>query len=135
MRCLAIVGVLALAACGRQHSPQDQAVRDARDVAAVEEVNRNAIKPLDTDMLERFARQCKVLCTFEDHVLHNGFGCGVIEHLNDAGLHTQVVRIGWPDEFIEHGTVPILRQKHGLTAQHAFEKITKALEASKSPAA
>ena len=47
MRCLAIVGVLALAACGRQHSPQDQAVRDARDVAAVEEVNRNAIKPLE----------------------------------------------------------------------------------------
>ena len=47
MRCLAIVGVLALAACGRQHSPQDQEVRDARDVAAVEEVNRNAIKPLE----------------------------------------------------------------------------------------
>ena len=91
-------------------------------------INARWIKPLDTAMLERFARQCKVICTFEDHVLHNGFGCGVIEHLNDAGLHTQVVRIGWPDEFIEHGTVSILRQKHGLTAQHAFEKVVKALE-------
>jgi 1-deoxy-D-xylulose-5-phosphate synthase len=64
-----------------------------------------------------------VVCTMEDHVLHNGFGCGVIEHLNDAGIKTPVVRIGWPDQFIEHGAVDILRKKHGLTAQAAVEKI------------
>ena len=59
----------------------------------------------------------------EDHVLHNGFGCAVIEHLNDAGIKTPVVRIGWPDQFIEHGGVDILRKKHGLTAEAAVEKI------------
>lgn len=91
-------------------------------------INPRWIKPLDGAVLERFAKQCKVLCTFEDHVLHNGFGCGVIEYLHDAGLHTPVARIGWPDEFIEHGTVPILRQKHGLTAEAAVEKILALLK-------
>jgi len=34
-----------------------------------------------------------------------------------------VVRIGWPDQFIEHGSVDILRKKHGLTAEAAVAKI------------
>jgi len=46
-----------------------------------------------------------------------------MEHLSDQGIRTPVVRIGWPDQFIEHGTVPILREKHGLTAKAAVEKI------------
>ena len=93
-------------------------------------INPRWIKPLDGAVLERFAKQCKVICTIEDHVLHNGFGCAVIEHLNDAGLKTPVVRVGWPDEFIEHGNVPALRKKHGLTAEAAVEKILASLQAS-----
>lgn len=91
-------------------------------------INPRWIKPLDGAALERFAKQCKVICTFEDHVLHNGFGCGVIEYLHDAGLNTPVVRVGWPDEFVEHGTVPILRHKHGITPEAAVEKILAALK-------
>ena len=86
-------------------------------------VNPRWIKPLDTATIEFFARSVDVVCTLEDHVLHNGFGCAVIEHLNDAGIKTPVVRVGWPDQFIEHGAVDILRRKHGLTAQNAVEKI------------
>ena len=86
-------------------------------------INPRWIKPLDTATIEFFARSVDVICTFEDHVLHNGFGCAVMEHLSDQGIRTPVVRIGWPDQFIEHGTVPILREKHGLTAKAAVEKI------------
>lgn len=86
-------------------------------------INPRWIKPMDTATLEFFARGCEVICTFEDHVLHNGFGCAVMEHLASQRIPTPVVRIGWPDEFIEHGSVPVLREKHGLTATHAVEKI------------
>lgn len=92
-------------------------------------INPRWIKPLDGAAIERFAARCRVICTFEDHVLHNGFGCAVIEHLNDAGLRTPVVRIGWPDTFVEHGTPTILREKHGLTAENAVAKILAALKA------
>jgi 1-deoxy-D-xylulose-5-phosphate synthase len=85
-------------------------------------INPRWIKPLDTGTLEFFARSVEVVCTIEDHVLHNGFGCAVMEHLYSQGIRTPVVRIGWPDEFIEHGAVPILRQKHGITADALVEK-------------
>ena len=90
-------------------------------------INPRFIKPLDAEVIKKFARQCKVLCTYEDHVLHNGFGCSIIELLHDAGIHTPVLRIGWPDEFIEHGTVKILREKHGISAEHAYQRILQAL--------
>jgi 1-deoxy-D-xylulose-5-phosphate synthase len=86
-------------------------------------VNPRFIKPLDTALLEKVARTCKVVCTFEDHVLANGFGASCIEHLHDAGIPTHVERIGWPDEFIEHGKPEILHNLHGLTAQAALDKI------------
>jgi 1-deoxy-D-xylulose-5-phosphate synthase len=86
-------------------------------------INPRWIKPLDTGTLEFFARSVEVLCTIEDHVLHNGFGCAVMEHLSTRMIHTPVVRVGWPDEFIEHGTIPILRKKHGITADALVEKV------------
>ncbi len=86
-------------------------------------VNPRFIKPLDEELILDVAKRCKVICTFEDHVLKNGFGASVIELLHDAGVDTPVERIGWPDEFVEHGKVDILRAKHGITAAAAIEKV------------
>ena len=95
-------------------------------------INARWIKPLDTAMIEFFARGCEVVCTMEDHVLHNGFGCAVIEHLSEQKITTPVVRVGWPDQFVEHGSVPVLRAKHGITRAAAVEKILSVLPARKS---
>lgn len=91
-------------------------------------INPRWIKPLDTATIDAFASKAEVIATLEDHVLANGFGSAVIEHLNDAGIRTPVVRIGWPDEFIEHGTVSILRKKHGLTVEALLEKVLRVVE-------
>lgn len=88
-------------------------------------INPRFIKPLDTQVLQTYATKCKVLCTFEDHVLFNGFGAAVIECLHDAAIHTPVERIGWPDEFVEHGKPDTLRALHGLTAEAATEKLLR----------
>jgi 1-deoxy-D-xylulose-5-phosphate synthase len=90
-------------------------------------INPRWIKPLDMDCISSFARKVKVVCTLEDHVLRNGFGTGVIEQLSDAGIHTPVVRIGWPDQFIEHGTPSVLRKKHGLSVENTVAKVLGAL--------
>lgn len=86
-------------------------------------VNPRFIKPLDTELLEKVARNSKVICTFEDHVLLNGFGAACIDHLHSAGIHTKVERIGWPDEFIEHGKPDILHDLHHISPQAALNKI------------
>ena len=91
-------------------------------------INPRWIKPMDTGTLEFFARSVEVVCTIEDHVLHNGFGCAVMEHLHSQMINTPVVRIGWPDQFIEHGAVPILRKKYGITADALVEKVLPLLQ-------
>jgi 1-deoxy-D-xylulose-5-phosphate synthase len=95
---------------------------EARGISAAV-VNPRWIKPMDAGTLEFYAQAAEVVCTFEDHVLHNGYGCAVMEHLSEQGIATPVVRVGWPDEFIEHGSVEVLRAKHGLTAEAAVERI------------
>ena len=91
-------------------------------------INPRWIKPLDTGTLEFFARGSKVLCTLEDHAVTGGFGSAVVEHLSDASITTPLVRIGWPDQFIEHGSIPILRKKYGLTSQAVADRIMKVIK-------
>ena len=92
-------------------------------------INPRFTKPLDTELIERYARQVGLIITFEDHVLMGGFGSAVLEALSAAGLDVPVVRIGWPDEFIEHGKVEALREKYGLTAAAAYVKAQPYLDA------
>ena len=73
-----------------------------------------------------------MLVTLEDHVLAGGFGSAVLEALNDLELAVPVVRVGWPDAFIEHGKVEALREKYGLTAEAALEKARPYLAAMES---
>src|SRR5580692_8006012 len=66
-------------------------------------INARFVKPIDTAMVEFYGRSVDAIVTLEDHVLHGGFGSAVLEQLRNLGLPTPVVRIGWPDQFIEHG--------------------------------
>jgi 1-deoxy-D-xylulose-5-phosphate synthase len=86
-------------------------------------INARFVKPIDTQMLEFFARTVDVVLTLEDHVLRGGFGSAVLEALSDLGITTPVVRVGWPDQFIEHGKIEALRTKYGVTVEAALEKL------------
>ncbi len=94
---------------------------------SVELINPRFIKPMDASTIKAMASKVKVICTFEDHVLHNGFGAAVIELLHESEINTPVVRIGWPDEFVEHGNIPALREKHGLSHEDAISLINEKL--------
>ncbi len=78
-------------------------------------INARFIRPLDEACILHFARERKLLVTMEDHVIAGGFGSAVMELLNDHGCATPVLRLGWPDTFIEHGKEHQLRELHGLT--------------------
>jgi 1-deoxy-D-xylulose-5-phosphate synthase len=86
-------------------------------------INPRFVKPLDRELLEDYGRRVSVIVTFEDHVLMGGFGSVVLEALSDLQLDVPVVRIGWPDRFIEHGKVDQLRAKYGLSVEAAMEKL------------
>lgn len=78
-------------------------------------INARFICPLDEELLLQVARSGRLLVTMEDHTIVGGFGSAVMELLNERGLNTRVLRIGWPNEFVEHGKEAELREKHRLT--------------------
>ena len=86
-------------------------------------INPRFIKPLDADLILTYAKKCKIVCTMEDHVLANGFGASVMELLSDHEIKTPVKRIGWPDDFVDHGKEEQLREQHGLTADNAISLV------------
>jgi 1-deoxy-D-xylulose-5-phosphate synthase len=91
-------------------------------------INPRFVKPLDRELIAQYARQATAVVTFEDHVLMGGFGSAVLEALNEMGVATPVIRIGWPDQFIEHGKVDALRARHGLTVEVALGKLAPYLK-------
>ena len=86
-------------------------------------INARFAKPVDAECIARYGQRCGLLITMEDHVLAGGFGSAVLETLNAQQIDVPVVRVGWPDEFIEHGKVEALRAKHGLTAEAALARV------------
>ena len=86
-------------------------------------INPRFVKPLDRDLLAAYARRVAAFVTFEDHVKMGGFGAAVIEALEDMGSQVPVVRIGWPDQFIEHGKIEDLRARYGLTVEAAQAQV------------
>jgi 1-deoxy-D-xylulose-5-phosphate synthase len=95
-------------------------------------INPRSVKPLDGALLDFFARSAEVVVTMEDHVLPGGFGSAVLEELASRGLQTPVVRIGWPDGFIEHGKPDALRAKYGISVAATVEKTLPYLKKSKA---
>ena len=78
-------------------------------------VNARYAKPLDVALLLEHARSARLIITLEDHAIAGGFGSAVMESLQENHCTIPVERIGWPDEFIEHGTTPEeLRAAHKL---------------------
>ena len=87
-------------------------------------VNARFAKPLDTDALLEAAQSSKLIVTLEDHVIQGGFGSAVLEALDEANSNCPLLRLGWPDEFIEHGSnVQALRARHGLNPEQLFQQV------------
>ena len=97
-------------------------------------INPRFVKPIDREMLEHYARRVAAFVTFEDHVKMGGFGTAVVEALEDMGIAVPVVRIGWPDHFIEHGKIDDLRAKYGLTVDAAQLQVLPLLTRRQRPA-
>ena len=81
-------------------------------------VNARFIKPLDEQMIRRLCRDVGIIVTVEDNVLAGGFGSAVLEYINEQSFKwVKVLRLGFPDKFIEHGKRELLLEKYGLTAE------------------
>jgi 1-deoxy-D-xylulose-5-phosphate synthase len=98
-----------------------QLAAEGFDVAVI---NPRFTKPLDAGTHEFFGKAADVVVTMEDHALAGGYGSAVLELFSEKSVSTPVVRIGWPDQFIEHAsTQDELRKKYGISIENIIAKV------------
>ncbi len=85
------------------------------------------IKPLDCELVLKYARKTRAIVTCENHQIVNGLGSAVAECLSE-NLPTKMKRIGINDEFGQVGTQEYLMNHFGLTAENIVEKTIELLK-------
>jgi len=103
------------------------AARDVADRLGATVVNMRFIKPLDAELVIRFADEYRLLVTLEENVVGGGAGSAVNEALHAAGIATNVLNLGLPDAFIEQGTQAEQLEMAGLSADQIETRVRAAL--------
>lgn len=102
----------------------DAAGRLEKEGRSVRVVNARYIKPMDESMLHDMMKQGLPILTVEEAVLQGGFGSAVLEFAEENNYTSQWVRrMGVPDRFIEHGSVPKLWEEIGLTPENMVKNL------------
>ena len=99
------------------------------DGIAATVINARFIKPLDKELIIQSVKSADSIVTVEEGTLCGGFGSAVLELLAEEGINKPVLRIGLPDEFIEHGKRDEMLEKYGLTGKGVYQRILTRLTA------
>ena len=90
-------------------------------------INMSTIKPVDTELIIKAAKETKAIVTAEEHSIIGGLGSAVSEVVSE-NCPTIVKKVGINDCFGESGTPAELLEKYGLTAKHIVEKVKEAMQ-------
>lgn len=105
--------------------PWGEEVTDVARELGVAHYDMRFLKPLDEDILREVTAECDTIITLEDGARKGGFGSAVLEWVSDhCDKNINVMRLGLPDSFVEHGTVTELRQITGLDIE-SIRKVIK----------
>jgi len=86
-------------------------------------VNMRFVKPLDAGLIKEMAQTHKLLVTVEDNAVAGGAGSGVNELLLATGKPVEILNIGLPDRYIEHGSREDCLAAAGLDTNGIMEQI------------
>ena len=95
------------------------------DGLSVAHYDMRFLKPIDEEILLEVGTSYRRIVTVEDGTVRGGLGSAVLEFMADHHLHPEVVRLGLPDHFVEHGTPEELYRLVGLDAETIKKKISR----------
>lgn len=93
-------------------------------------VNMRFVKPLDAALIQQLANEYELLVTLEENVIQGGAGSGVNELLVAQNRRCNILNLGLPDDFIEHGAPKDLLANCGLDAEGIIMAVRKHLQQS-----
>ncbi len=79
------------------------------------------VKPFDEKLLHEVFKKIKKIITVEDGVIQGGFGSAVLEFMSENKYEAEIVRLGVPDRFIEHGTTDELQRECGFDQKGIYK--------------
>lgn len=95
-------------------------------------INARFVKPVDENMVKKLAEDHKIIVTIEENVASGGFGESVLNIVSKNRLNVQVCNVALPDDYIEHGSVSVLRKEVMLDPDAITRKIVMAYIAENS---
>ena len=89
-------------------------------------------KPLDQVLLHQVFSEFRKIITVEDAAIMGGFGSAIAEFMIDNGYQANILRLGVPDRFIEHGEQKELYQECGFDAPAIMEAVRQFVKSPRS---
>ncbi len=88
-------------------------------------INARYLRPLDKTLIHPLARRIGKVVTMEEGALPGGFGSAIVESLSDENIFVSTLRIGIPDQLVDHATPDQSKEDLGLTPQQMSLQIRK----------
>ncbi len=103
----------------------------SREGIRVRHIHMGSVKPIDAELLRVAARDCGLIVTVENHGITGGLGGAVAE--TTAELEPcRVIRVGFPNVFLESGDDELIFRKYGMDASGIVEAVKRALGSSRA---
>lgn len=77
-------------------------------------VNSRFVKPLDEELISDLSKNHSIIVTMEDNAKIGGFGSNINDLLIRLKYKGDIINIGFPDQFIEHGSVQELFKQYEM---------------------
>jgi len=117
------VAVLSIGPIGNNVAETIDSLSSEANIPSIAHYDMRFLKPLDEEILDEVGRRFRRIVTVEDGVRNGGLGSAVLEWMNDHGYHPEVIRLGLPDHFVEHGKVSELQQLVGIDKESIMKAI------------
>ncbi|HEY7751219.1 MAG TPA: 1-deoxy-D-xylulose-5-phosphate synthase, partial [Ignavibacteriaceae bacterium] len=115
---------IALLALGSMVETAIQSARKLKEQnISAEVINMRFAKPLDTKMLDYISGKHKKILTLEENNLPGGFGSAVLEYFSEKNYKNDIMRIGMPDQFLDHGTQEELHKQIEIDVDGIVSKV------------
>ena len=93
------------------------------DGISSEVANMRFVKPIDEKYIDNIVSRNLKIVTLEENSIVGGFGSAVLEYCSSKNYNVEILRIGLPDKFIDHGTQAELHKLIGIDPDGIYEKV------------
>ena len=98
-------------------------------------INARWAKPMDESCIAQHAAGKRLVVTAEESAPMGGFGDGVLDALNRAGVDVPLLKVALAEGFVDHGAVDDLRRQQRIDAEGILAQVTEALALDRAPRA